>query len=141
MKSHLFTPIVLLTSSVVLTGCSSKPVEPNTQILRHSKVVTHDYYYINVSDPASLFIMEDIVGGEHENHYQVLGFFGDEFLINFESTDDSFSYGIGGDGFEFRNTPDGNLVTIVDETTWVDVFTWSYPETSRYSLKIQKLSE
>ncbi|WP_375748667.1 hypothetical protein [Vibrio sp. HN007] len=85
--------------------------------------------------------MQDIVGGEHENHYQILGFYGDKFLVNFESDDSDFSYGINGDGFEFVKTPEGDLITIIYDTTWVDVFTWSYPSTSEYTLKIRKISD
>lgn len=141
----LLTAIELLSVCLVISSCSSVTLNSsqtqvsNNQILKHQKVFTHDYYYINVSGSDAPFVMQDIVGGEHENHYQILGFYGDKFLVTFESDNSDFSYGIDGAGFEFRKTPEGDLITIDYETTWVDIFTWSYPETSEYTLRVQKV--
>ncbi len=109
----------------------------NKQILRHIEDLSRDYYYVNIDDPNTPFNMQDIVGGEHENVYHILGFPGETFIIVLKSIEGEASYSLRGEGVNIKRRSKGDIVTVQDGHTWVRVGISAHPY-AKYKLTVKK---
>ncbi len=109
----------------------------NKQILRHIEGLSRDYYYVNIDDPNTPFNMQDIVGGEHENVYHILGFPGETFIIVLQSIEGEASYSLRGEGVNIKRRSKGDIVTVQDGHTWVRVGISAHPY-AKYKLTVKK---
>jgi hypothetical protein len=91
---------VLLTALVSIIA--SPESAANNQLIRHIEGLSRDYYYLNIDQASQPFERTDIVGGEHENHYFILGFQGDQFVVSIESIDGEASYSLTGEGYRHQ---------------------------------------
>ncbi len=109
----------------------------NKQILRHIEALSRDYYYVNIEDPNTPFQTQDIVGGEHENVYHILGFPGETFIIVLQSIEGEASYSLRGEGVNINRRPKGDIVTVQDGHTWIRVGISAHPD-AEYKLTVKK---
>lgn len=123
--------------SVLLIMFSQAPLCADTQILRHIEALSRDYYYINIDDVNIPFIAQDIVGGEHEKVYHILGFRNETFVIVLQNIAAEAGYVLRGEGFNINRRPKGDLVTITDNHAWISIGVWAHPY-AEYKLTVKK---
>ncbi len=109
----------------------------NKQILRHIEGLSRDYYYVNIEDVNTPFKTQDIVGGEHENIYHILGFPNESFIIVLQPIEGEASYSLQGEGFNINSRPKGDIVTVQDGHTWIRVEISAHPY-AEYKLTVKK---
>lgn len=107
------------------------------QILRHIEALSRDYYYIDINDPNIPFQTQDIVGGEHETVYHILGFSNETFIIVMQSIEGSVNYALRGDGFDIKRRPDGDIVMVEEQHTWISIQVSAHPY-AEYKLTVKK---
>ncbi|MGF1757143.1 hypothetical protein L4D76_04155 [Photobacterium sagamiensis] len=116
---------------------ASHAYSSDDQVLRHIKEVSRDYYYIHIDKPAEPFQIQDIVGGEHENQYHILGFWGERFSIAIESTEGKAGYSLRGEGFNIIRTDAGDKVEVNDTHLWITIAVSAHPY-AQYILTVKK---
>lgn len=134
MKNHksVVTMLTLLLSFFALPAFSA-----NLQILRHIDALSRDFYYVNIEDPNVPFKAKDIVGGEHENIYYILGFANEAFVIVLQSHEGQAVYSIRDEGVTINRRPKGDVVTVQDRHTWIRLEVSAHPF-AKYSLTVKK---
>ncbi|OLQ71675.1 hypothetical protein BIT28_12235 [Photobacterium proteolyticum] len=123
--------------SLMLVSRTMPVLASDSQILRHIEALSRDYYYVHIEKPARPFQVQDIVGGEHENKYHILGFKGDSFIISLESAEGEAGYSLYGDGFERVREKHGDRVTVQGSQTWISIGVSATPY-AEYILTVQK---
>ncbi|WP_354625345.1 hypothetical protein [Psychromonas sp. MME2] len=133
----LFLPLVLL-SPLALSA-------PN-HLLKHVKGLSRDYYYIDFSRDALSYKHKDMVGGEHEKHYLLLGFEGDRFKVVIQSESSDVGYVMPDDSYivesNIWNEKEQRMtitVVVISQQTWVDISFSAYPF-AEYQLDVSKLT-
>lgn len=118
--------------------------EPS-QLIKHQEGLSRDYYYIDLNRASSQYTNEAIVGGEHENHYLILGFEKEVFIIEIHSPDgmvghipEHQDYKILKSSWDEKEQVEKVIVTVVEQHTWIAVIFSAHPFTS-YSIEIKKL--
>lgn len=122
---------------VLFTGLTQPVASSERQVLRHIEALSRDHYYVHIDDPQMPFQARSIVGGEHENEYQILGFKGDTFLIVIQSLEGEAGYSLRGDGYERQRGELGDIVTVKDRHTWVSIGVSAHPY-AEYILTVKK---
>lgn len=119
-----------------------------TGLLKHISALSRDYYYIYPASEQHAYISETNVGGEHENHYYLLGFKGQQFSIQISSSIEDVSHLIKDPGFilksKIRDVSDSKsakmtyIVEVIAQQVWIDVRFSAHPY-AEYQLKVLKL--
>ncbi|WP_432452634.1 MULTISPECIES: hypothetical protein [unclassified Agarivorans] len=123
---------------VALLSVASWPLSAaDTQLLRHVQGLSRDYYYLNIESPAQPFQVQDIVGGEHENQYFILGFAGDQFSIAIDSLEGDAGYSLGGEGYQAQQQAEGDHVLVEQPHTWIRIQVSAHPY-AEYRLRVKK---
>ncbi|MGY5449384.1 hypothetical protein ACVFI8_00260 [Agarivorans sp. MS3-6] len=131
---------------VALVSILANPVRAAShQLIRHIEGLSRDYYYLNIDQANQPFERTDIVGGEHENHYFILGFQGDQFVVSIESKDGEASYSLTGEGYlhqTLNSTSDNghqfstNAVVVDQQRTWIGIAVSAHPF-AEYTLRVR----
>lgn len=128
---------ILFTFISSFIGLSPPVLCKDKHVFRHIESLSRDYYYLNIEDPNTPFSTQDIVGGEHEKVYHVLGFPNETFIIVLKNISGEASYALRGEGFIINQRPKGDIVTIKDSHTWVSIGVSAHPF-GEYKLTVKK---
>jgi len=135
MNRWFFRICTVLLASLPLPAAASE-----SQILRHVEALSRDYYYVHIVDPAQPFRTQDIVGGEHENEYYILGFHGETFIIFIESIEGEAGYSLRGEGYDRQRGKLGDMITVKDTHTWISIGVSATPY-AEYNLTVKKYEQ
>ncbi|RTR38742.1 hypothetical protein EKG38_11270 [Shewanella canadensis] len=127
----------LVIFTVLLAGLAPSVASSERQVLRHIEALSRDNYYVDIDDPTVPFQARDIVGGEHENEYHILGFQGDTFIIVVQSIEGEAGYSLRGDGYDRQREELGDIVTVKDRHTWISIGVSAHPY-AEYILTVKK---
>ncbi|MCW8331722.1 hypothetical protein MD588_23255 [Photobacterium sp. SDRW27] len=116
-----------------------------SHVIRHTEALSRDYTYIDFSRNPKPFQHQDIVGGEHESLFKVLGFQGERFSVVLKSIDGEIMYFVDGDQILISNYFDsaeqkerGEEVEIIGQDSWFIISVYAHPY-AEYLLTVTKL--
>lgn len=135
LKRNFIKVLTLLAISFALPTWSA-----DTQILRHIEALSRDYYYVDIKDPNIAFQTQDIVGGEHEKVYYILGFADETFFVVMQDIEGEVAYAVRGDGLRVNKRAKGEIVTVEDNHAWISIAVSAHPY-AEYKLTVKKHGE
>lgn len=113
-------------------------------LLKHSSALSRDYYYLRVDDKYRFYQISDKVGGEHENHYYILGFAGESFQIQIISETEEIAYLLPSSGYRIQSQALDSksakmtyIVEVTAEWVWIDLRFSAHPY-GEYQLRVTK---
>lgn len=110
-------------------------------LLRHVEDVSRDYFYIHLNEQNSDLKLSGMVGGEHQIHYRILGFLGDQFQVSLESIDGITYVTVDAEGLVLNDNEDSTDIKVMWDTVWIDIAVSASSFTSDFILTIKKIDE
>lgn len=118
----------------------------SNHLLKHVEALSRDYFYINLSRDTVSYKHQTIVGGEHENHYFILGFEDDIFTIKLHSEEGNIgnvpqddSHQIVAKHWDEEKQLKVFTVKVIEQQTWIKVSLSAHPFAS-YSIEVEKFN-
>lgn len=144
--THRFSPFLFLLLLLLPIAVLSTPAySAHGPLLRHVEGLSRDYFYIDLNRGDSTYQQQSIVGGEHENHYLILGFTGDRFKVDIQSDDGNVGYIARDDSYviesEIWSEEEQRMsitVKVIEQQTWIDVALSAHPFAD-YQLNVSRL--
>lgn len=113
--------------------------ERETIQIKHVEKTSRDFFYLNLQDSVEPVEIEGFVGGEHINHYRVLGFAEDAFVIEVKSNSGQAYSSIHGEGIETADIDGKTAVAVTNDGIWIDIAVSASTFTSRYIITINRV--
>lgn len=117
-----------------LVGCSPHVIATKTGISR-------DTTYIEFASDSSPFVFEGVVGGEHTTSIVVLGFEGEDYLIELLESDDNVSFYVSSDdGATIVREGTKVRVEINAAESFVQISFNAHPDAGSFVVRVQNLT-
>jgi hypothetical protein len=114
-------------------------------LIKHIELLSRDYFYIDFSRNKTTYKQQSNIGGEHETHYLILGFEGDNFIIKLHSKDGNVghvpndeSYNIVAQHWDKKAQVRIFTVKIIAQQTWIDVSLSAHPF-AQYNIEVERV--
>ncbi|MCP5078063.1 MAG: hypothetical protein GY951_08425 [Psychromonas sp.] len=115
------------------------------QLLQYTETLSRDHFYLHF-DGKSQYRKQNIIGGEQQTAYHILGFEGDVFEVTVKSVEGETHYSISGEGFKQRsnsNKQNSETITVSYQdheqpSTWVTIWVSAHPF-AEYIIRVDKL--
>ncbi|WP_325895372.1 hypothetical protein [Grimontia sp. NTOU-MAR1] len=110
----IFTRFAMI---IVFTALSAFSL--NAAQLRHNQLLSRDHYYISLNSNDPSFQQRNIVGGEHNNRYFILGLENDVLSVSLTSLNGIAGFSVHGEGIERYH--------VIAMHTWLEVSVSAHP--------------
>ncbi|WP_028866232.1 hypothetical protein [Psychromonas aquimarina] len=134
----------LILMSLSFSAVTAEAKDP-PQLLRHAETLSRDHFYLHF-DENGRYSKQNIIGGEHQTAYHMLGFESDVFQVTVKSLEGEAMYSFSGEGFQHNSNsgePNTEIVTVLYQyygqpSTWVTIWLSAHPY-AEYIITVDKL--
>ncbi|MDD1780959.1 hypothetical protein LRP49_07055 [Enterovibrio sp. ZSDZ35] len=119
----------VLFSLIIIMLLTAFPLK--AALLEHTESLSRNHFYVAIDTDDTPYQHVFQVGGEHINHYYILGFEGDIFSVNVRGFDGQPDVYIGGDSVIHNE----GTYQVVKQHTWLEIAISAHPY-SEYLIEV-----
>lgn len=134
--------LLLISLSFYAVG---EEINDATLLLRHTETLSRDHFYLHF-DENGRYQKQNIIGGEHQTGYHILGFEDDVYQMTVTSLEGEAMYSLSGDGYQHKSNsdaPNSETITVLYQdleqpSTWITIWISAHPY-AKYTITVDKL--